>query len=133
MSARKHKAGWTLLECMIVVSIIGLAALIAVPTWMAARTRSQTEVCKNNQRLVFEQMNIYCLDLSVACTVNEFPDITSVKNILIPAAGAKYIKRPNAFQCPANPVEEYDDYGFVRDGVQIIDVICVFSEAHNDD
>ncbi len=132
MKRGKNNQGWTLLECMIVVSIIGVAALIAIPSWMAARSRSQGEVCGSNQRLVFEQLNVYCLDLNKPCTIDEFPTITDVKDTLFPEVGAKYIKRNTAFRCPANAdLADYDDYRFVQDGHRIIDIQCDFEEAHN--
>ena len=45
------KKGFTLVEIMIVVAIIGLLAAIAIPSFLNARTRSQTSACQNNLRL----------------------------------------------------------------------------------
>jgi prepilin-type N-terminal cleavage/methylation domain-containing protein len=46
------KAGFTLVEIMIVVAIIGLLAAIAIPNFVKARTTAQTNACINNLRQI---------------------------------------------------------------------------------
>jgi prepilin-type N-terminal cleavage/methylation domain-containing protein len=47
-----NKSGFTLVEIMIVVAIIGLLAAIAIPNFVRARASSQANACINNLRQI---------------------------------------------------------------------------------
>jgi prepilin-type N-terminal cleavage/methylation domain-containing protein len=65
-----RKAGFTLVEIMIVVAIIGLLAAIAIPNFIHARTTSQMNACINNLRQIDGAKQEWALELKMVATAS---------------------------------------------------------------
>lgn len=61
---RQARKGFTLIELMIVIAIIGVLAAIAVPNFRAARQRANQRACYANQKTLAGAIEMYNLDFN---------------------------------------------------------------------
>jgi len=81
--------GFTLVEMMIVVALIGLLATIAIPNWVHARTTSQNNACIRNLREISGATQQWALDNRQSPSAPVTPDeiLPYLKNAVVCPAG----------------------------------------------
>jgi prepilin-type N-terminal cleavage/methylation domain-containing protein len=87
------KAGFTLVEIMIVVAIIGLLAAIAIPNFVKARSTSQANACINNLRQIDGAVQQWALETKASpAATPSFGQISGyLKNqVSCPAGGTNF-------------------------------------------
>jgi prepilin-type N-terminal cleavage/methylation domain-containing protein len=77
---KSRSNGFTLVEIMIVVAIIGLLAAIAIPNFIKARSTSQSNSCINNLRQIDAAIQQYALEHNENSTY--VPQVTDIKPYL---------------------------------------------------
>ncbi|MDP3729897.1 MAG: prepilin-type N-terminal cleavage/methylation domain-containing protein [Candidatus Omnitrophota bacterium] len=106
-----RRKGFTLVEIMIVVAIIGLLAAIAIPNFVKARTTAEKQACIANLKQIQGAVQIWALDTGALETATPTtgqlaPDYIKVwpkcggTAYVVPAVDAEPV-------CPKKPTEHY--------------------------
>jgi prepilin-type N-terminal cleavage/methylation domain-containing protein len=89
--SKTSQAGFTLVEIMIVLAIMGLLPAIGIPNSVKARERSQTNTCIANLKQIEGGKEVWALEIKAAANA------TPTWSALYP----DYIKSLSATNCPA--------------------------------
>lgn len=89
MRRTKNQKGFTIMELMIVIVIIGILIAIAVPAYNSFRTRAQTRACQSNMRTMVAAAAMYFADTDTdaTSTADLTPYLDNAAAITCPSGG----------------------------------------------
>jgi prepilin-type N-terminal cleavage/methylation domain-containing protein len=98
-SEEPWRSGFTLVELMIVILIIGILAAIGIPNLLRAGENAKFGACRVNQRNLFTAVTIYCVE-------NPLPDGDRNSNFFVGLG----VVQARVSECPSSDVDDFDDY-----------------------
>jgi type IV pilus assembly protein PilA len=93
---RKGEQGFTLIEVLIVVLIVGILAAIALPAFLSQRTKAQDADAKSSAVVATRALEVYHQDhngfagVNAAALVDIEPSLASARNLVVAPTAAGY-------------------------------------------
>lgn len=111
-----NRKGFTLIELMIVIAIIGILAAMAMPNFKTSRWQARQKACYSNIRVIQGAVEMYNMD--APGTMMSQLSMTNLSG---------YIKNPTSLVCPEYGSGKYKGTGLENDG----EVTCGDEGSHS--
>lgn len=103
LSQERHRRGFTLVEMMIVLAILGIILGLAIPNFLKSRTTARTNVCIENLSQIESAKQLWGLEKG-----KKDGDLPNLDDLI---GATKYIKAMP--ECPAGGAYEFQPIGNV--------------------
>lgn len=122
-SVRIHPAsrrGFTLIELCLVITVLGILALIAIPNYVSATQRAKRGSCFSNQRNVAFAAALYSADRQILDGVVTGRELFE----------AQYLPDDVA-ECPTSTENDQDDYDVTLAGGEVVAIDCLIEPGEH--
>jgi len=100
-SAGSKNSGFTLIELMIVVIIIGILSAIAIPKFQDVASQAKAAACRSNLNALAHCMNFYAVDKGA------YPSAGLSQHWRGFSLLEGYLKQANSYKCPLTGSTDY--------------------------
>ena len=94
-----NRKGFTLIELMIVIAIIGILAAMAMPNFKTSRWQARQKACYSNIRVLQGAVEMYNMDTTPMMTTLSMTNLSG------------YVKNPSGIKCPEYTEAAYKEIG----------------------
>lgn len=116
----RNRRGFTLIELMIVIVIIGILSTIGIANFVSMQDKARYGACISHQRYVHEAAVLYAADIAVG---------TQVVNVNV-LWGAGYLTQ-EVGECPSSGTVDWDDYRVSFVSNEVTGVVCSIRGAEH--
>ena len=125
MNVRDLERGFTLIELMIVVSIIAILAGILIPNFVYARAQAMTAACESNLRSIATAAELYYADQQV------YPSSGDVSIALFTTNGTSYLNSVPTDPAATTPGAPYSFSNTTAGGTAGYAIACPGTHANS--